>query len=98
MSYRTATTRDLPTPGMGARPSARQGPSRLRWTKKEFYRLAKLGFFQDRRVEVVGGEIMHVTINPPHCVALGLTSDALRTAFGPGYYVRSQGVLDLDPR
>jgi Uma2 family endonuclease len=90
-----ATTQDPRTSGVGVGRASREGPRRIRWTKKEFYRLAELGFFQDRHVELVGGELMQMTINPPHCVALGLTSDALRAAFGPGHYVRSQGVLDL---
>ena len=93
-----ASTRDPKTTTVGVGTFPRQGPRRIRWTKKEFYQLARLGFFVDRRVELVGGEIMHLTINPPHCVALGLTSHALQVAFGPGYYVRSQGVLDLDQR
>lgn len=93
-----ATTQDPRVSGMGPGPPAREGPRRIRWTKKEFYRLAELGFFQDRRVELVGGEIMRMTINPPHCVALGLTTDALRAAFGRGYFVRSQGVLDIHIR
>src|SRR5205814_1204692 len=74
------------------------GPRRLRWTREEFYRLARLNFFHDRHVELIGGEIMLMTINPPHCVSLSLTFDALKATFGPGYYVRNQGVLDLGRR
>ncbi len=68
------------------------------WTREEYYRLADLGFFLEQRVELIAGEIIQM---PPqknwHALGITLTEDALRTAFGPGYWVRVQMSLDLTP-
>ena len=58
--------------------------------------LADQGFFQDRRVELIEGEIIEMPVpKPPHVMALGLTEDALRAAFGRGFSVRTQVPLNL---
>lgn len=68
------------------------------WTREEYYRLADLGFFLEQRVELIAGEIVQM---PPqknwHALGITLTEDALRTAFGPGYWIRVQMSLDLTP-
>lgn len=73
-------------------------PWRFRWTRKAFYRLLGLGFFRGRRVQLIGGEILEMASQKNfHVVAISLAQDALRAAFGPGYWVRNQGSLDLSP-
>jgi Uma2 family endonuclease len=52
--------------------------------------------FRGRRVQLVEGEI--VAMSPqghPHAVAISLAEDALRAAFGKGYWVRVQLPLAL---
>jgi hypothetical protein len=78
-----------------ARPA---GPLRWRWTARQFHKLANSGFFGDRKVELIHGELFQLTTNPPHDTAVYLTSDVLRNAFGPGHYVRAQATLDLGRR
>jgi Uma2 family endonuclease len=72
------------------------GPRRIRWTADEYYRLADRGFFRNRRVELIEGDIiaMHA-VNPPRSISVDLSEEALRTAFGPGHRIRVQQPLDL---
>jgi Uma2 family endonuclease len=72
------------------------GPRPFRFSREQYYRLGELGVFDGRRVELVRGEIVLMSpINEPHMAGVTLTTDALKTAFGPGHYVRVQGPLNL---
>src|SRR5947209_5201576 len=74
------------------------GPTPRRWSREEFYRLLDLGFFDEQRVELIGGEILLMPAQKNfHALGITLTEDALRAAFGPGYWVRVQMSLDLTP-
>jgi Uma2 family endonuclease len=68
-----------------------------RWTREEYERLAEQGFFRpDERLELLDGEIFAMTPQKgPHAQAVGLVLDALRHAFGPQVYLRSQLPLAL---
>jgi Uma2 family endonuclease len=69
-----------------------------RWTAADFFRLIDLGWFQDRRVELIDGEVIERPAQHNlHLAAITLSADALRLAFGPGHWVRVQGTLDLSP-
>ncbi|HWE36414.1 MAG TPA: Uma2 family endonuclease [Isosphaeraceae bacterium] len=68
---------------------------RVRFTKDQYYKLGDLGFFPDKRIELVRGELWHMTINPPHAIASGLAEEPLRNAFGPGHSCRTAVPLDL---
>src|SRR4051812_37124982 len=60
--------------------------------------MADLGWFQDKRVELIDGEIMEMPApRNPHVVAMDLTRDALITAFGAGFWVRTQSPLNVGP-
>jgi Uma2 family endonuclease len=74
------------------------GPRRWRWTAKQFHKLANLGFFGDRKVELINGDLFPLPTNPPHDTAVHLSSDALRVAFGVGFYIRAQATLELGRR
>src|SRR5215210_8680208 len=76
----------------------RDGPRRWRWTSKQFHRLANAGFFGDRHVELINGNLYELTTNPPHCTAVHLTAKALEVGFGLGYTVRDQKTPDLGRR
>lgn len=76
----------------------KQGARTLRWTKSEFYRLAELGFFHGRRVELIEGRlVVQSPQHSPHSTAILLTTHALGICFGPAYQVRVQLPLDLGP-
>jgi Uma2 family endonuclease len=73
-------------------------PQPVRWTREQYIEMSELGFFIGRRVELIGGEILEMAAQHDiHLAGVTLTSDALRLAFGAGYWVRAQGSLDLSP-
>ncbi len=60
--------------------------------------MISFGWFQGKRVELIGGEVMEMPAQFDfHLAAVTLAQDALRLAFGAGYWVRVQGSLDLSP-
>ena len=69
-----------------------------RWTRAEYDRLIDVGVLdEDEPIELLGGEL--IVAEPqgsPHYTAVGLVEDALRTAFGAGWLVRSHGPVALD--
>src|ERR1700722_14883259 len=78
------------------------GPRPLRWPCAEFHRFGDLGLFEGRHAMLINGVILEEgPMNPPHAITLELVEDALRTAFGTGWRIRSQSPLvlgaDLDP-
>ena len=91
------TTLLLPSP-----PPAPAGPRPLHWKCAEFHRFGDLGLFEGRRAMLIDGVILEQgPMNPPHAITLGLVDEAIRTAFGTGWWVRQQSALilglDTDP-
>jgi hypothetical protein len=39
---------------------------RFKFTVKDFYALAQLGLFEDHKVELWNGDIVEMSVNPPH--------------------------------
>jgi Uma2 family endonuclease len=77
----------------------RTGPKRWPWTREAYYRLAEQGFFGQRRVELIDGEIIEMPpMKSPHAMAIGLIDAALGKAFGAGTWIRTQLPLHLGPR
>jgi Uma2 family endonuclease len=77
-------------------------PRPLRWTCAEFHRFGDMGVFEGRRAMLIDGVILEEgPMNPPHAITLELVGEALRTAFGTGWRIRSQSPLvlgqDTDP-
>lgn len=67
-----------------------------RFTRDEYYQLADLGWFAGQRVILLDGEIVNMPAHGhQHFVALNRTGELLKSAFGPKYWVRAQGPLDL---
>jgi len=67
-----------------------------RWTKREYYRLAELGFFRGQRVELLEGRI--VVQSPqkaPHTASVDRVFRVLNRLFGSGFWVRPRYPLDL---
>lgn len=62
-----------------------------KWTRKEYYQMAELGFFHGKRVELIEGEIIEMSpMNKPHATAIRIILNALRKIFVQGYVVDSQ--------
>ena len=85
----TTTTLSLPR----AEPA---GPRPVRWTCSEFHRFGDAGLFEGRRAMLIDGVILEEgPMNPPHAIALELVEEAIRSAFGAGWRVRSLSPLVL---
>ncbi len=78
--------------------AARDEERRFRWTSEQYYQMAELGFFSDRHVELIRGEIWQMTIKPPHAISMEFVVRILTTVFGREYRIRIQSPLDLGRR
>jgi Uma2 family endonuclease len=62
-----------------------------KWTQKEYYQMAELGFFHGKRVELIEGEIIEMSpMNKPHATAIRIILGVLRNIFVQDYIVDSQ--------
>ena len=58
----------------------------------EFHRFGDLGVFEGRRAMLIDGVILEEgPMNPPHAITLGLVEEAIRTAFGAGWWTSTGG-------
>jgi Uma2 family endonuclease len=70
--------------------------SAVRWTVDHYFRMSELGFFQDRRVELLNGEIIQVPAQATaHRAAITKISSLLLDAFGDSAWVVIQGTLKI---
>ncbi len=77
--------------------AALEFPQQIRWTSDEYYRLAELGFFEGKRVELIEGEIFTMApMGSSHATGIAILGELLRESFGKGYFVRIQLPLDVD--
>jgi Uma2 family endonuclease len=69
-----------------------------RFSRAEYERLIELGVFQPgEEIELIGGQLLVAEPQgAAHYTAIVKTARALVTAFGPGWYVRSEGPIGLD--
>jgi len=73
-----------------------EGPKPLRWTRDEYYRLAEAGFFANRRVMLIEGEVyVMCPQNDPHVQGIIFSREALEVVFGNQFTYRSQMPMDL---
>lgn len=70
-----------------------------RWTREEYDKMVEMGIFAPgERVELIDGEVLNMAAQKSgHATGVRLAEDALRVAFGPGFDVRVQMPLGLDP-
>jgi Uma2 family endonuclease len=74
----------------------RSGVRLRHWSKKEYYRLAELGFFRGQRVELIEGKLMvQSPQNPLHAAGVYRVTKVLEQIFQQGYIVRAQFPIDL---
>lgn len=73
-------------------------PQPHRWTRQEFERMAREGYFPpDARVELLDGEILDMAaMGPRHARSITLATGMLVRAFGPEWAMRVQLDLALD--
>ncbi len=92
------TTATLPAPPPAGSTAPPAGPQPKRWTVAQFHQLGDLGVFEGRRAMLIDGVIVEEgPMNPPHAIATTLVADALRTAFGAGWFPRVQMPVVLGP-
>jgi Uma2 family endonuclease len=66
------------------------------WTRSEYYTMAAAGLFDGKHVELIEGQVIEMSpMGSPHRTAVILAGDALRQAFGAGYFVQAQVPLAL---
>lgn len=71
-------------------------PRVLRWTREEYYRIAELGFFRGRRVELIEGDIIEMSPqDAPHAAAIRLIDYTMKRVFQEGFLVCVQLPLSL---
>jgi Uma2 family endonuclease len=71
-------------------------PKVRRWTKKEYYEAADLGWFDGQRVELIAGEVIEMAPQrDAHSQALTLADYSIRKVFANQYVVRVQSPLDF---
>ncbi len=82
-------------------PASSPGPDPVRYTREEYYRLGEIGFFADRRVERIHGEIIEMSPKSwPHVVGCRKTAEVMERAFaGLGWVARQEplALIDSDP-
>ena len=69
-----------------------------RFSRAEYERLIELGIFQpSEEIELIDGQLLVAEPQgAAHYAAIVKTAMALVTAFGPGWYVRTEGPIGLD--
>lgn len=73
-----------PPPVRGPFPA--HAPAAKVWTVDQFHYLGDLGLFEGRGAKLIDGTIVEEgPMNPPHRIALELTTEAVRAAFGVGW-------------
>ena len=86
----------MATIALPSSPTPQAGPRPVHWTCAEFHRFGNLGVFEGRRAMLIDGVILEQgPMNPPHAITLGLLDEAIRTAFGSGWWLRQQLPLVL---
>ncbi|MGI8495735.1 MAG: Uma2 family endonuclease [Pyrinomonadaceae bacterium] len=66
-------------------------PKLRRWTRDEYYKMAELGFFHGKRVELIEGEIVEMSpMKTAHATAVRLVMETLREIFNKGFVIDSQ--------
>lgn len=71
-------------------------PRTFRWTKDEYYKLSELGFFADKRTELIGGEIIEMpTMNSPHATSVRKVAAVLNRIFAQTHVVDVQLPINL---
>jgi Uma2 family endonuclease len=72
------------------------GPQPFRWTREDYDRLADVGLFHNRRVQLIDGEIIEMSPHGnSHAMLIPVIYEVLKSAFGAGFTIRPQLPLAL---
>jgi Uma2 family endonuclease len=67
------------------------GPKPYRWTVKQYYQMADLGFFHGKQVQLIKGEIIRMSpMKTAHATSIQLVVALLSKLFAKGFAVRPQ--------
>lgn len=87
----SATATPAASAGTTTPPPANAGPRPFRFTREQYYKLGELGFFDGKRVELLFGEIVEMSlVNWPHHIGIALVSEALARVFATGHFIDVQ--------
>ena len=71
-------------------------PRLFRWTRGEYHKLAEMGCFDNRRVQLLDGEIIEMPAQgSEHVRMVAHLQMLLARLFGDGYWVRTQAPLGI---
>ncbi len=71
-------------------------PQVYQWTRSEYYKIAELGLFSGKPVELIEGQIIAMSpMGTRPRTSMRLTEKALRGIFHQGYFASTQCPLDL---
>ncbi|HMV50439.1 MAG TPA: Uma2 family endonuclease [Blastocatellia bacterium] len=74
-------------------------PKAYKLTVEEYSRMAKIGIFDGKRVELIEGEVIEMSaMGRPHVIALNKTADLLKRIFADGWFVQTQAPLRFGKR
>ena len=79
--------------------TGREGSNLYRLSVKQFLQMVDAGILkEDQRIELLGGLLVEkMTKYPPHNFGVGSLAEYLRNIVAPGWIVREEKSLDLDP-
>lgn len=61
------------------------------WTRSEYDKMAELGFFDGKHVELIEGQVIEMSpMGSLHATTVSLTAKAVERAFALGYFIRVQ--------
>src|SRR5438093_10187695 len=73
-------------------------PQVHRWTRSDYYKMAEAGLLEDKRVELIEGQVIEMTpTGSLHATAVVLAARRLERVFGAGYFARWQMPLAVMP-
>ncbi len=71
-------------------------PHPYRWTCEQFHAIGEEGWFDGQRVILMEGEIIAMPpVGDLHCGIVTLASEAFRSIFGAGFFVREEKTFDV---
>lgn len=74
-------------------------PKLYQWTKDEYYKMAEIGLFDEKRTELIEGQVIEMSaMLSGHAAAVMLVAAALEEVLPGGFSLRIQVPLSLGPR
>ena len=72
-------------------------PRSFRWPKSLYYQMGEMGWFRDKRVELLNGEIIEMApMGTLHLTGVGRAGRTMMRVFGEAFLIVFPGALDID--